>query len=167
MVFIELGAMNFGYEASYEHPAIIIANSYNTVLLAPCSSKTYGRGRKDVIDLPKSDTTGLTSDSGIGVGGIRWISKNRILNRSGKVTNPIILEKVDEYLLNSLFFYKVLSAHHDNEIFDLKRKQSALKAELSDVKSVLKSVEELLLNHSPELLESFKEVAASKNLENF
>ncbi|GGG07744.1 type II toxin-antitoxin system PemK/MazF family toxin [Paenibacillus aceti] len=58
IVFIELGAMNFGFEASYEHPAIVIANSYNTVLIAPCSSKTHGKGRRDVIDISITDTLG-------------------------------------------------------------------------------------------------------------
>ncbi len=167
IVFIELGAMNFGYEASYEHPAIVIANSYNTVLVAPCSSKTYGKGRRDVIDIPKSDATGLTSDTGIGVGGIRWISKNRIMNRLGKVTNPIILDKIDEHLLKQLFFYNVISAHHHNEIMDLERKQDMLKAELDEMKSVLRSVEELLLTQSPELVESFKAIAVSERVIEF
>jgi mRNA-degrading endonuclease toxin of MazEF toxin-antitoxin module len=169
IVFIELGAMNFGYEASYEHPAIIIANSYNTVLIAPCGSKTYGKGRKDVIDIPKRDTTGmvahstgLTSDSGIGVGGIRWISKNRILNRSGKVTNPLILDQIDEYLLSQLFFHNVLSAHHDNKIFELERKQHKLEDEMKEMKSILKQVEELLVAQSPELMKTFKSIASSR-----
>lgn len=162
IVFIELGAMNFGYEASYEHPAIVIANAYNTVLIAPCSSKSFGRGHRDVIDLPKTAATGLSEDTGVGVGGIRWISKNRILNRSGNVTNPIILDKIEAYLLNQLYFHKVLTAHLENQLFDLERKQNKLEAELEEKKSILISVEELLLRHSPELEGTFKEIASGK-----
>lgn len=69
----------------------------------------------------KSDATGLTSDTGIGVDGIRWISKNRIMNRLGSI--PLIddielhfleLPKLDDHaapmesggLVNWLLFLK-------------------------------------------------------------
>ncbi|AZK45411.1 type II toxin-antitoxin system PemK/MazF family toxin [Paenibacillus lentus] len=163
IINVELGAMNFGYEASYEHPAIVMANGYNRILIAPCSSKSFGKGHRDVIDMPRADATGLTENTGVGVGWTRWISKNRILDRIGVVKNIAILDRIDEYLMNELFYNKVLAAHYDNHIYDLEKKQRNLEAELEEMKSIIESIEELLLRHSPELYEQYREIASTKN----
>lgn len=163
IVIVELGAMNFGYEASYEHPAIVMANGYNRILIAPCSSKSFGKEHRDVIDIPKTEANGLTENTGVGVGWTRWVSKNRVLNRVGNVKNIAILDRIDEYLINQLFYNTVLTANHDNQIYDLETKQRRLETELEVMKSIMESVEELLLRHSPELYEQYMEIASAKS----
>ncbi|WP_158630125.1 type II toxin-antitoxin system PemK/MazF family toxin [Cohnella sp. AR92] len=161
ILFVEFGAMNYGYEPSYEHPAIVLANAFNTILVAPCSSQTFGKGHRNVIDITVTEATGLTNNTGIGIGGARWISKNRVLNRAGKVTNPVILDKLDEFLLNNLHFYQVVLAHHENEVYNLNREKKVVEDELETMKELLISVEDLISRFSPELLQQFKAIAAS------
>lgn len=186
IVYVEWGAMNFGYEPSYEHPGVIVANGYNTVLVAPCSSQTFGKGHNGVFDLPKTDATGLTDDTGVSANAARWISKNRIINRAGSVLNIKVMDQVDEFLMNQTFFYKVVKASYENEIFDLNRDKASLEQELADVKtqledterqaekrlekltevkselhSFLRSVEDLLQNRAPELVDAYRQVANS------
>ncbi len=162
IVYVELGAMNFGYEASYEHPAIVMANSHNMVLVAPCSSQKFGKGHKDGIDIPVTEATGLTRNTGVSLSNIKWISKNRIVDRAGVVTNIVKLDQIDDYLMKQLYYSRVLDAHHDNEIFDLTREQIEQEKEIEALKSVLSSIEDMLTRHSPDLLDSFRDIAATK-----
>jgi mRNA-degrading endonuclease toxin of MazEF toxin-antitoxin module len=165
IVFVEWGAMNFGFEPSYEHPGLVIANAYNTVLVAPCSSQTFGKGHKGVFDLPKTGARGLKEDTGVSANAVRWISKNRIVDHIGSVLDFKILDQVEEYLMNQLFFTLVVEAYHENEIFDLNRKMKSLNQQLMEIKNELRSfyrsVEELLQRRAPELLDAYRQVASS------
>lgn len=179
IVFVEWGSMNFGFEPSYEHPGLVIANAYNTVLVAPCSSQTFGKGHKGVFDLPKTGAKGLKEDTGVSANAARWISKNRIVDHVGSVLEFKILDQVEEYLMNQLFFTLIVEAYHENEIFDLNRKMKRLEKEFGDaekqskeysqqlmeikneLRSFYRSVEELLQRRAPELLDAYRQVASS------
>ncbi|MGN7170833.1 type II toxin-antitoxin system PemK/MazF family toxin [Paenibacillus cellulositrophicus] len=180
IVFVEWGAMNFGYEPSYEHPGVIIANAYNTVLIAPCSSQTYGKSINGIIDLPITDATGLTDNSGVAANAVRWISKNRILNRLGIVSNKIILDQVEDYILKKVFYSNVNEGYYMNEIFDLKKEKAVLEIDLENTKEqlgktknhlsemkdetrlLLDDIENLLKSKAPGILEAYKEVAGAR-----
>ncbi|MDF2650000.1 MAG: hypothetical protein K0Q73_5805 [Paenibacillus sp.] len=187
IVYVEWGAMNFGYEPSYEHPGVVISNGHNTVLVAPCSSQTYGKGHTGVFDLPTTDATGLTQDSGVSAGAIRWISKNRIINKAGEVHNPKILYNIEEFLAENTLLYQAIKAHHENEILDFTRREAQLQKELAEtkahlataegqaqlhsqqladikaeVRSFLREVDGLLQRRAPELIDAYREAASGK-----
>ncbi len=187
IIFVEWGAMNFGYEPSYEHPGVVIANEHNTVLVAPCSSQTYGRGHSGVFDLPMTEATGLTQNTGVSAIAIRWISKNRIINKAGEVQNPKILFDIEEYLVEKTLFYQAIKAYHENEVKDFSIREAQLKEQLaetiaqrevaenyaqinnqkilqikSEIHSFLQEIEDLLQKRAPDLIEAYREAASGK-----
>jgi predicted nucleic acid-binding Zn-ribbon protein len=85
-----------------------------------------------------------------------------------------------------MFFYQVVTAYYENEIFDLNREKTSVEQELVDVKaqletaekqsekylqqlmevktelrSFLRTVEELLQRRAPELIDAYRQVAGS------
>lgn len=190
IVFVEWGAMNFGFEPSYEHPGVVVANAFNSILVAPCSRQTFGKGYKGVFDLLKVDAVGLTDDSGISASAVRWISKNRIINHAGSVSNRKVLDQVDDFIVNQIHLYQIDQAYHENELYDLNKHKNILEKELADVKAKLEdaealglkhlhkltlvttelrsfmtSVEELLLNRAPDLMDAYREAAGTVSTE--
>ena len=134
IVFIDLGANNFRFEPSYTHPAIILKNSYNSILIVPCSTKKYGRNLSDVIDATASD--GFTRNTGIQLGALRWINKNRIISNTGKRVSGRILDKINEKILSYVPTYK-----RDKRIYEAtKRENEDLKRENEDLKLKLEKL---------------------------
>ena len=124
ILFVDLGADNFGHEPSYMHPGIVLDENRNNILIAPCSSKKYGRALSDVIDAEISD--GFSSSTGVQVGSIRWISKNRVLSRLGKASSSL-LDKIDIFMLDKIPFYNREILKYKNEIVLLKKEIEDLK----------------------------------------
>jgi len=98
VVMVELGASNFKYEPSFEHPAVVLVNTWRDVLIAPASSKKYGKGFPDIIDATPADG-GFTANSGIQMHAVRWVHKNRITVQHGRIRNAALLEAIDTYML--------------------------------------------------------------------
>ena len=99
LVTVNLGTCNIDSEASYEHPAIILYNDFKSVLIAPMTSKKYGKGLSCLIDVPKEDCPGLTENSTIQLDNIRCISKKRITGTLRGLLPVEYMDKVDDALL--------------------------------------------------------------------
>lgn len=98
IVYVDLGAQNFGHEPSYSHICVVLKNNFDSILVVPCSTKQFGKGRPGVIDATTAD--GFLRDTGIQTECFRWISKNRVISHTrNKVTNAI-LEQIDKALLS-------------------------------------------------------------------
>ncbi|WP_160037219.1 type II toxin-antitoxin system PemK/MazF family toxin [Paenibacillus sp. An7] len=97
IVMVDLGATNFKYEPQYEHPCVVLASDYSSILVLPGSTKKYGKGFSDIIDVPAGN--GFSYDTGLQMNSIRWIHKNRVTESKGTVTNPHILKEIDEYII--------------------------------------------------------------------
>lgn len=104
ILFVDLGASNFRFEPSFTHPCIVLINRKTSLLVVPCSSKKYGKGYWNIIDA-EAGVDGFAKDTGIQIEEFRWINKNRVISKMGKVS-PDVLNKVDEYMLNIIPSYK-------------------------------------------------------------
>ena len=96
IVFVDFGATNFGYEISYPHPAIVLAQSEAFALLAPCSTKKYGHGFRDIFDGIEAD--GFYSDTGIILDNVRWASKGRIISSIGQTNEEFVKKVIDKII---------------------------------------------------------------------
>lgn len=134
ILFVDLGSCNFGHEPSFTHPAIVLAQTKDSILIVPCSSKKYEKGFPDIIDATPSD--GFSSNTGIQTRSLRWISKNRVISSIGKVSSSI-LDSIDIKLLELIPLYnKQLSekerqlSEHQDKISVLRKQITTLEAEL-------------------------------------
>ena len=93
-----------GSEQSGIRPVVVISgdtmNSYAKLsFICPLSSKI--KNYSGTIVLPKTSQNGLTSDSEVLVFQMRVITKDRFLNKIGKITEAQLEEIIEE--LNGLF----------------------------------------------------------------
>lgn len=91
IVLVKLGACNYGYEASYDHPCIVLQNGYNWVLAIPCSTGRYSVKSDYIIKGEPSD--GFKEPTGIQLDKIRVLDKWRI---DGKVLGRVSGTKFKE-----------------------------------------------------------------------
>lgn len=103
IIYADLGAENFRFEPSFTHPCVVIKNRKTKILVAPCSSKKFGRGFTDIIDARVSD--GFAKNTGIQIEEFRWVNKNRVISKVGKVS-PRILEEINKHMLALVPSYK-------------------------------------------------------------
>lgn len=103
ILLVDLGANNFRFEPSFTHPCIVLQDRRNTIYAVPCSTKKYGKGYPEIIDATSAD--GFKSNTGIQIESARWIHKNRIVSKNGKV-NSRVLNEIDLYLLNNIPTYR-------------------------------------------------------------
>lgn len=137
ILFVDLGASNFGHEPSFTHPAIVLDQNRDSLLIVPCSSKKFGKGFPEIVDATPSD--GFSSNTGIQTNSIRWISKNRVIS-SISSTNSIILNKIDLLLLRSIPSHKKIVLDKENTIHILEQEKKRLEVENRNLK---KQLEEL------------------------
>lgn len=130
IVFLDLGAQNFGHEPSYTHACIVLQNRNNSILVVPCSTKKYGKGYSDIIDATPSD--GFMKNTGIQSESFRWVSKNRVVSRPGNQVTPSILDKLDEVLVSFAPSNKKTITQMRQEISDLKDKVSELQSKIEN-----------------------------------
>jgi hypothetical protein len=78
---VDMGVMNNGYELCYPHPCVIVAQTKDFALIAPCSSSKSGKSHRDIFECSTQD--GFLENTGIIMDNFRWIAKNRILYRVG------------------------------------------------------------------------------------
>lgn len=128
IVYLDLGAQNFRYEPSYTHPAIIIAENKNMVLIVPCSSKKYGKGLPGIIDATSAD--GFSSNTGVQVDCLRWVHKNRIISAVGRAKGTI-LDKIDRHILDMTPTYKKEIAALNATISQLNAQINTLQAQIN------------------------------------
>ncbi|MGL5649388.1 MAG: type II toxin-antitoxin system PemK/MazF family toxin [Clostridium sp.] len=135
ILFVDLGANNFKYEPSFTHPAIVLKNEFNSILVVPCSTKKFGNGYKDVIDAYRRD--GFSKNTGIQVGALRWINKNRVISRTKSKASSRVLTEIDNKLLDYVPANKINKQKYDK----LKEENEKLKAELSQLKQKLEEMD--------------------------
>ena len=124
IVLLDFGFANFGYEFSYPHPAVVLAETTYFIMIAPCSTKKYGKSYDDVIDAEESD--GFTTKTGVIVDGLRWCSKTRVIAPLGE-TNKRVLDKIEDYLLSKITLFHQILSDNDRQIYALTEENIKLK----------------------------------------
>lgn len=134
ILFVDLGSGNFGHEPSFTHPVIVLAQTKESILIVPCSSKKYGKNFPEIIDATPND--GFSSNTGIQTRSLRWISKNRVLSVIGSTTSSI-LNRIDEELL------KLIPSHY-KKLFEKEAQLKKYEAENKFLKDYITSLEKKL-----------------------
>ncbi len=130
IVMIDFGCLNFGYEFNFLHPAVVLGQTQYHVLVAPCSSKKYGKGYPDVLDADTCD--GFAKKTGIILDGIRCCSKTRIDRKIG-FARMELLDRIEDYYLSQSPRYKAISQKHERILEEKDRIISELKKKLSSM----------------------------------
>lgn len=141
ILYVDLGAGNFGHEPSFTHPCVVLDQNKDSILIAPCSSKKYGKGFPEIVDATPAD--GFSTNTGIQTNSIRWINKNRVISTIGN-TNSNILNKIDELILYSIPLHTSRLLSKDNTISALQKDKDtlltankALKEEIERLNNIL------------------------------
>lgn len=160
ILMVDLGAHNFRNEPSFPHPCVVVKATEFSILVAPCSSKKYGKGYHEIIDATPAD--GFIINTGIQSMSYRWVNKNRVINKMGKTGNRI-LNALDKKMLQHIPGHKLLINQKKHEINNLNLQLESSKKQINSLKQAIDEKDEKLKQLN-ELLKqlSVSEVAITK-----
>jgi len=119
-VFVDFGATNIQTELSFPHPAIVLFNFANTVIIVPTTTddKTsdFSEDIEESIIKVKSDNAIFPKNSVINIHQIMSIHKERIINDLGVNVKNYIMDKVEIDRLNENNRFKFF--HYDSNLLD-------------------------------------------------
>ncbi len=133
IVIIDYGFMNFGYEFSFPHPSVVLCVMKNFIMVAPCTTKKFGRGYSDVLDAYKDD--GFEENTGIILDQVRWVSSYRAISKIG-TTSFRVLRKIEEFTLNHILTYTFEKTKKRKEMVRLIEENDTLRKENERLKNV-------------------------------
>lgn len=94
----------YGYELGYKHVCVVIEEDKENVLVVPCTSSKVGKKNRFGKPFPEyieaNDTDGFDKKTMIKLNGMKWISKDRVLDKKGEVTKEYF-----DFLYNKAFGY--------------------------------------------------------------
>lgn len=128
IIFADFGATNFGVEASFEHPAIVLHNGFYFLVVIPGSTGRSGKGDY-ILDADRSEN--FYHKTGIQIDQIRVIDKSRVIRKTGKKVPSEFMDKINDVIL-------------EKYLFPVKKKMDKLEKENKELKEKIKSLEEQL-----------------------
>lgn len=149
---------HFGNEMTYIHPAYVIKNFKDDLIIAPISSSCYEDDIDTHVSIEKGIKTlgNMSNNCGIKTEQIRYISKKRIISKIGKITDANKLYEIGEKLMkcitpfnSSLLKKEIESLNNDlltksseleevlNEIVTYQERNNELEEELQKLKEIL------------------------------
>lgn len=137
IIFADFGATNFGVEASFEHPAIVLHNGFYFLVVIPGSTGRSGKGDY-ILDADKSEN--FYHKTGIQIDQIRVIDKSRVIRKTGKKVPPEFMGKINDLILEK-YLFPVKKKMKEMEIENKKLKEKVKTLELK-----LKEQEETVRN---------------------
>ncbi|MDT8716990.1 type II toxin-antitoxin system PemK/MazF family toxin [Clostridium sp. 19966] len=140
IVFVNLGASNYGFEASYKHPFIVFANGFNWILGIPCSTGRYKVKNEYIIKGERSD--GFQEPTGIQLDKIRIIDKWRIEGDIKGRLSATKFKEINEKLIE-LYFQNIDKKMKRllKENFDLKNENEKLLEKINEYEKNKKTLE--------------------------
>lgn len=143
IVMVNLGATNYGYEASYKHPCIVLANGFNWILAIPCSTGRYDVKSDYIIKGEICD--GFKEKTGIQIDKIRVVDKWRIEENIKGSVSASKFKEINDKIIEKYFeqIQKRLSNLTNENILVLEEKEklvkenTSLKKEIEDLKKQL------------------------------
>ena len=144
IVLVDLGMDTFGHEFSYEHPCVVLYNTYNKVFVVPCTSQAPRRDKSGKIypeQLLGTTSNGFKKQTTILLTEAKFIDKSRIKSELGYIDNTLfnkIYNSVFELLFESKKYQinKLIQLHDDfkEKLEDSEKKVVSLEEELSIIK---------------------------------
>ena len=99
LIKVELGTDNIGSEASFEHPAVVLYEEWDWLLIAPITSKKFGKELDLLVDIPKGACSGLPENSTVQLDHIRAISKKRVSETLKGSLPTYYMDRINEVML--------------------------------------------------------------------
>lgn len=118
ILMVDFGSFNYGFEFSYEHPAVVLVERKQHLLVVPGSTKKYNSPFPEYIDASPSD--GFARNTGLLLEQMRWIHKNRVVTNTGQTASQSVLNAIEEYVLNYVELHKIRIAHKNKELRQLR-----------------------------------------------
>lgn len=134
IIFADFGATNYGVEASFEHPAIVLHNGYYFLVVIPGSTGRYGKGDY-VLNATKNEN--FKHHTGIQIDQIRVIDKSRVIRKTGKKVPVEFMDKINEVILEKYLVpvkKKINNLEKENE--ELRNQIKNLQYETEKIKNV-------------------------------
>lgn len=97
IIYAELGGTNFGVEASYEHPAIVLHNGYYFLVVIPGST---GRASRSDYIINAGTSENFAHTTGIQIDQIRVIDKSRVIKRTRKKVPEPFMKTINDKILD-------------------------------------------------------------------
>ncbi|PDZ17114.1 MULTISPECIES: type II toxin-antitoxin system PemK/MazF family toxin [Bacillus cereus group] len=136
---------HFSEELTFSHPAVVLYNEKNFVLVAPVTSGKFGSGKPLHIDVGQED--GFSKNCAIVLDAMKLVHKQRILyqhKQSDRVSNlkldDTVLDKIDKLILEHYLpvtYQKVQSL--EGELNNQKLQYEELQQELVELKKELEN----------------------------
>lgn len=163
----------FGTELIYDHPAIVLNDTGDGLIVAPLTSnKDIYKNAPSItshIQLPKNnpDCGDLNADSTIKLEQLRFVSKYRILQKKGRVKDKAKLNEIEEAITNLLAKYitnkKIETINIlKNEKSNLEEDNNILKADNENLRNKL----EIITKERDNLYRKLKEYEMSNSSNN-
>lgn len=154
---VDLGAMNFGYEFSYSHPAVVLYSTEDMLYIVPGSSKKFGLGKRGIIDAMNA-LDGFDKDTGLLLYNMRWIHKNRVKHSTGKQTSQRVLKNIEDFILrlNHEYHEEVKRRAQSNKrlrtnVHLLHQETHRLQQIIHEKEQVIEHKEQMILKHERRL----------------
>ena len=129
-----------GKKDNFLYPIFSHSQTKDSLLIAPCSSKKYGKGYPEIVDATTND--GFSGNTSIQTNSIRWISKNRVIANLGNTT-PNILNQIDALLLKIITLHTKYMLEKDNIIANLESENTLLKDNLQELQTRLNTITDI------------------------
>lgn len=110
ILLVDLGWNNYDREFAYIHPAVVIKSTFEKIFIIPCTS---GEPRRDKLGnvypefMVGKNEDGFAKASVLMLYEAKYIDKNRVISKLGKVTNEfydIVYNKLFEQLFESKYY---------------------------------------------------------------
>lgn len=125
IIFADFGATNFGVEASFEHPAIVLHNGFYFLVVIPGSTGRSGKGDY-ILDADKKEN--FYHKTGIQIDQIRVIDKSRVIRKTGKKVPTEFMDSINDLIL-------------EKYLLPIKKKMDTLENENKELKEKIKGLE--------------------------
>jgi mRNA-degrading endonuclease toxin of MazEF toxin-antitoxin module len=148
---------HFGTELTYEHPAIVLADTFDGVIIAPISSSCYNDTVSTHVSLDRNvqDLGNVLNNCGIKLEQSRFISKRRIIDKFKRVTNTDKLNEIDNVLMHIMTptSYNFLIEQQDQLLKELTTRNADLEMKEQEIEQLnrrIKILEKQLEDDHPE-----------------
>jgi mRNA-degrading endonuclease toxin of MazEF toxin-antitoxin module len=136
---------HYGTELTYEHPAIVLADTYDGVIVAPISSRCYNDGIDTHVSLERNvrDLGNVKNNCGIKLEQSRFISKRRIIEKFKRVTNTDKLNEIDDVLMKLLtpVSYAAITADQQALSEELKTKELLMQEQENEIEKLTRKIQ--------------------------
>ena len=106
-IFVDFGCSNIQTELSYPHPAVVLYNFANTVIVAPTTSNDsttgFSKDVENIIIKVKCDGAIFPKDTIINLHQIKSIHKDRILKNLKQNISQYVVDDAEIHRLNSAY----------------------------------------------------------------